>query len=409
MKDHVVANSRLSRAASEFDLDKFIITKGLKLQSWRPIYISDYEEGKPASSGARNMSSKTLADVVEALIGASYLDGGLSKATDCIQLFLPDEEWRWQTLDEVRHSLYWIAPSEAALPATMEVLESLIGYTFRKKSLLVEAMTHGSYHVPGTLACFERLEFYGDALLDYLVVRQLYRLKKSDGSPFPHQDMHLFRTALVNCDFMGFLVMEWAVATIDVDHIDNDTGDVPPTTAAALWAFMLHSSADLGLVQREMTRRHQEQRVAIREAIDHGTHYPWAQLARLRIYKFYSDLLESVLAAVWVDSGSFDECDRVLERVGLLPYLRRLVHDQVHVMHPKEELGRLAGSEKVIYDIIEPSDGLAPLSCRVSVGSQVVVKVTDGVSRAEVRTRAAQEAIKYYYSLGGRWPEEESN
>ena len=39
------------------------------------------------------MSTKTLADVVEALIGAAYLSGGLPKAATCLKIFLPEVPW----------------------------------------------------------------------------------------------------------------------------------------------------------------------------------------------------------------------------------------------------------------------------------------------------------------------------
>ncbi len=39
------------------------------------------------------MSTKTLADVVESLIGAAFQDGGFPKAIQCLKVFLPDVEW----------------------------------------------------------------------------------------------------------------------------------------------------------------------------------------------------------------------------------------------------------------------------------------------------------------------------
>lgn len=63
--------------------------------------------------------------------------------------------------------------------ASMEQLEAHIGYTFRNKALLRQAMTHSSYsNETGErnhhLLCNERLEFLGDAVLSILVSRYLY-------------------------------------------------------------------------------------------------------------------------------------------------------------------------------------------------------------------------------------------
>ena len=56
-------------------------------------------------------------------------------------------------------------------------LESVIGYTFKNKSLLSQAMTHSSYANEkklGKLGCNERLEFLGDAVLELVSSDFLY-------------------------------------------------------------------------------------------------------------------------------------------------------------------------------------------------------------------------------------------
>ncbi len=54
---------------------------------------------------------------------------------------------------------------------TQDNLEQVIGYTFRNKKLLTQALTHSSYaneHRMDKLCCNERLEFLGDAVLEVL-------------------------------------------------------------------------------------------------------------------------------------------------------------------------------------------------------------------------------------------------
>jgi len=355
------------------------------------------------------MSTKTLADVVEALIGASYLNGGLPKALNCISLFLPFGEW--QSTDEGRNVLYDAAPSQTALLPTMELLEELIGYTFSKKSILVEAMTHSSYNALGTFACLERLEFLGDAILDYVVVRKLFGLNPPLAH---HSEMHLLRTALVNGDFLGFLAMEWSVTQERNEEAPTvETGKRSPKVATVetsmtelpLWSFMRFASAELAVAQRATRRRHAALRGQILDVMREGRNYPWALLARLQPQKFYSDVFESLLGAVWVDSGSYDACEDLVERAGILPYLRRMLQNGVHVLHPREELGRLAASENVNYAVEVKEDGDAgrEYSCRLTVGPRVVAKVDGCLNREEAGTKAAEEAIKLYRGLGGRW------
>ena len=61
--------------------------------------------------------------------------------------------------------------------ASVEELESVIGYKFQDKSLITQALTHSSYanemHM-GKLHDNERLEFLGDAVLEIVVSRFLY-------------------------------------------------------------------------------------------------------------------------------------------------------------------------------------------------------------------------------------------
>ena len=54
-----------------------------------------------------------------------------------------------------------------------------IQYQFKNHSLLIEAMTHPSYSRKTLGGCYQRLEFLGDAILDYLVSSYLYNLDQS--------------------------------------------------------------------------------------------------------------------------------------------------------------------------------------------------------------------------------------
>ena len=70
-------------------------------------------------------------------------------------------------------------------------LEKRLGYTFKKKALIIEALTHKSYKKPYNN---ERLEFLGDAVLDLLVGEFLFH-------KFPDSDegiLSKIRASLVN-------------------------------------------------------------------------------------------------------------------------------------------------------------------------------------------------------------------
>lgn len=132
----LVSNTCLASAALGAGLDAFILTKPFTARQWNPPLISKLENH---STSRRNISSKTLADVVEALVGAAFVDGGLSAAATCIQTFLPDIHIQ---PPESRFGGHLRRASYTNTPALAKA-ELLIDYRFLDQTLL-EALTHPS-------------------------------------------------------------------------------------------------------------------------------------------------------------------------------------------------------------------------------------------------------------------------
>ncbi|MBQ7383186.1 MAG: ribonuclease III [Clostridia bacterium] len=84
-------------------------------------------------------------------------------------------------------------------PEAIEKLEAAIGYTFKNKKILIEALTHSSYanelkaSKKITVPCNERLEFLGDSVLSIIVSEYLY----SSYSDFPEGELTKIRAAIV--------------------------------------------------------------------------------------------------------------------------------------------------------------------------------------------------------------------
>lgn len=69
-------------------------------------------------------------------------------------------------------------------------LEDIIGYKFKNPYLLVQAMTHKSFkehfntmkdhqtHVDMRLDDYERLEFLGDSILNFLIAQHYFNISK---------------------------------------------------------------------------------------------------------------------------------------------------------------------------------------------------------------------------------------
>ena len=54
-------------------------------------------------------------------------------------------------------------------------VEKIIGYNFKTKKLLVRALTHSSYSNEHRVESNERLEFLGDAIIEFIITEKLFR------------------------------------------------------------------------------------------------------------------------------------------------------------------------------------------------------------------------------------------
>ena len=57
---------------------------------------------------------------------------------------------------------------------SLENLEKNIGYIFKNKALLKNALTHTSYAYENNVASNEKLEFLGDSILEFLSSKYIY-------------------------------------------------------------------------------------------------------------------------------------------------------------------------------------------------------------------------------------------
>ena len=130
----------------------------------------------------------------------------------------------------------------------LSAVEKKIGYTFKNKDLLLRAMTHSSYaHVHNTQDN-ERLEFLGDAVLDYLAALVLFETfpDKKEG------EMTKIRASLVKeetlseiCDRLG-LTDHLLIATGNQTHPIKKSNAVKCDLFEALiGAILLDSDKDL--------------------------------------------------------------------------------------------------------------------------------------------------------------------
>lgn len=391
-KGKIVSNGFLARATLAAGLDKFIITKRFTGAKWSPKYAGDVL-GATTPAEKQSRSSKLIADVVESLIGVGYVLGGVPKAFICVQTLLPLE--RWTPIPKANDVLYQAAPTNLAV-TNLDVLEPLIGYTFTKKMLLLEALTHASYTGPNAHCSYERLEFLGDAVLDYIISTRLY----AQNPPLSHQKMHAMRTAMANAAFLTFSMFETTTPEKTVSKSTMQT----EIRYRALWQFLRFGSPQLNATRDVALQQHTQIKDELIHALKHDQEFPWHLLARTNAPKFLSDIVESVIGAIYIDShGDFSACEVFVRRLGILDSLDRILRDGVDCLHPKERLGHLAVERSVQYvrmnETAEDSIGLPPgmsrvYRCQVKVGGENVGGVVEGLTRLNAETVAAWKANK---------------
>lgn len=79
-------------------------------------------------------------------------------------------------------------------------IEKIIHYSFKNKEILKTAFTHSSYANNENVASSERLEFLGDAILDFVIADSLFRLGVNEGS------MSKWRGKMVSGDTLSSIV-----------------------------------------------------------------------------------------------------------------------------------------------------------------------------------------------------------
>jgi dsRNA-specific ribonuclease len=388
-RDKLIQNARLARAALDTGIDSFILTNRFTPRRWSPPLIRNKLE---PSTAKRKLSTKVLADVVESLIGAAYVDGGIRKAQACLHRFLPEIDLFTSEISPT------IIPPGKGVSGLINPhrLAGLIGYTFKEPALLTEALTHASCEYDMTTQSYQRLEFLGDAVLDMVVMAVIAAHPvKMDQGP-----MTLLKHSVVNANLLAFFCMELTAPdepTYVPKFSRGDIYTVPVYDQIHLWRFLRSHGPSIDAAREACLERHQALRGEIHEALKHGAQYPWELFARLRPDKFLSDIIESVIGAMFIDSGgNLDVCHAFVERIGLVWYIQRAVADGVNVVHPRniaQDMVKGTGTLVFKRKRIEAKGGVATYRCSAVVNKIEIAAVEGCASAEEAEVKVANAAI----------------
>lgn len=128
----------------------------------------------------QRVADKTIADAIEATLGACVASFGIERSFNVLKFFgiFPPKADYTQLLHHrftqprLRSNIKQ-RDIDGLLP-NYQQLERNLGYTFRDRAYLLQALTHPSFPTNSVTGCYQQLEFLGDAVLDMLVTAYIF-------------------------------------------------------------------------------------------------------------------------------------------------------------------------------------------------------------------------------------------
>ncbi|GMH07608.1 hypothetical protein Nepgr_009448 [Nepenthes gracilis] len=305
-----------------------------QLSASRKIYIR----------GSKKIKRKRVADVVEALIGAFLSSGGEAAALVLMN-------WLGIEVDFFNTPYQREFPTCSTMHINIKHLEALLRYSFRDATLLVEALAHGSYVLPGIPRCYQRLEFLGDAVLDHLITLHLY-------SEYPALSPGLLtdlRSASVNNDCYAQSALR-----------------------AGLHKHILHCSQEL--------HKHLVATLYNLDQLSSEATYGWG--FETNFPKVLADIIESLAGAIFVDSGY----DKETVFKSIRPLLEPLVTPETLKVHPVKELHDLC--QRQHFDIRKPVESYVGGQASITLEVEANGIVHSHTSTASDKSTAKRLACK---------------
>ncbi|EKM59649.1 uncharacterized protein PHACADRAFT_114689 [Phanerochaete carnosa HHB-10118-sp] len=372
-RGQVVSNKMLHQNAMAAGMPPWIQSKPLVVKLWTPYLVARQDAGDVGTSndhrrGKRQkqleeqdvqwLGDKTVADVVEAVVGAAFHQGGTDNVLRTMKIL------QFNMPEIAEHSDFWRvyapnAPSHKTfcdLPVgTSEAVEAITGFKFHTPAILAEALTHGSISNQH-MTSYDRLEFLGDGILDSNIVWYIFKAypKLSPGG------LSLLKAAMVSNLTLAAVAVESGL----YEHVRYCSKEI--MSAVKLY------------VQKIFTLRDQEYRDA--EAESRLPNQFWLEVDAP---KPLADLVEAIVGAIYVSDRFGTQGVKTFFQKVLRPFYDR--HIRLHTLAPhpgtslfeflqaegcqqhamrKTNLGKEVRSEVVIHDIVlasaaEPTSNLS--------------------------------------------------
>ncbi|KAL2827773.1 hypothetical protein BDW59DRAFT_179036 [Aspergillus cavernicola] len=286
----------------------------------------------------RRIGAATLADMTKAVIGAAYISNGLGEASRCAAAIVPRfKGWHETSLHDGDYMKTRLLGMK--ISAEWEHLETLLGHSFIDKSLLVEAMTHLSYIGSSQTTSYGRLSFLGSSVLDMIVVDYLHR----QCGHMTADRLQSLKTAVTNNKILAFFCVNFETEIQQKDVITDEIANIRTTVKRySLNMRNFLQIHDQGLAHQLSELISSTNSHRIQKALQTKKKYPWVELADFAPLSLLSDIVQSIFGAIYVDSQArLHDCERLAQRIGIVPLLQDLIERKVVTDHPKRILRTL--------------------------------------------------------------------
>ncbi|ROT40524.1 RNase3 domain-containing protein [Sodiomyces alkalinus F11] len=403
----LISNQNLLNVALKKNLQEFVRSQQFNRRSWYPEGLR-LKRGKAARARAvHSLADKSIADVCEALIGASYLtyteeeekeeeEEDFDMAVRAVTAVVRNKNHKMSSYKDY-YARFRVPDwqTAAGTPDQLRVVREIkeqMGYEFKSPALLRCAFKHPSYprqyeNVPN----YQRLEFLGDALLDMVCVDFLFK-------KFPHADPQWLtehKMAMVANEFLACLCVHLG--------FHHRILHLSPGMSSQIKEYV----GDLHLVRREA-----EHNAASPDEVKPSY---WIHVDQPGP-KFLSDVVEAYIGALFVDSQyDFGQVRRFFEQHVRPFFTDMALYDSFASRHPvttlthkmREELGcrdwRLLVSEvpPAVDEAGAASMTDTTVVCGFMVHGRVCVHET-AVSGRHAKIATAKTALKKLEETGWR-------
>lgn len=351
-RDALVSNQYLCDRSISLGFQNVLALTGasIKPKSW-PFFLACPQKS------CTDMSEKLLADCIESLIGLYFVHGGLKMSAQLlVSLQIIPELQGVLGSNFFNNPLATIgcttADNRTCSPHIAKI-EKLLGYSFKKKGLLVDALTHKSYR--GThVRSYERLEFLGDAVMGYVILKNFY----NDYPNLDPAELTLLREPALSNELFARVTCEYGFQK----YLWHDSFALENELSKSANAFAEESSNE-----------------NICET--------------LSVSKVLGDILESIVGAVVVDQNmTFDVADELVHRL-MKNALDRFANPLTMGHHPVTAMNQALQAQykhapEIVYEETHKEGVNEVTNCTVLMNG-VAVGSCEGSDRRKAKRGAA--------------------